>query len=151
MMPRILSTALALALVVPGSARAAEPSPVPPPTPSEAEPPEQPGRPMAIAGTVLIATSAAGYVAMVVGLSMGNNADASVRSLGSADELERRREVIERGQLGNRLALGAGIASAVLMATGVALVIAGRRRAQQASVAVAPLQRGAAVSLGGRF
>ena len=57
-----------------------------------------------------------------------------------------------RGQLGNRLALGAGLASVALMATGIALVVVGRRRRAEApSVGVLPLERGAGIQLGARF
>jgi len=126
------------------------------PPPAEADPAStqaEPGRPMAIAGSVLIMASAAGYIAMAVGLGIGSNADAEVGSLGSSDDIERRREVMGRGQLGNRLALGAGLASAALMATGIALVVVGRRKNREstASVGWLPLERGAGLQLGARF
>ncbi len=145
---RIAATALVLSLSTP--AAAAEPPAPAAPAPSSQD---RPGRPLAIAGSVLITASAAGYIVMAVGLGIGSNADAQVASLGSVDELERRREVMDRGQTGNRLALGAGLASAALMATGVALVVVGRRKARQseASLSWLPLQRGAGLQLGARF
>ena len=143
---QLCAASLVLSLSAP--ALAAEPPP-PEAVPSQA----QPGRPMAIAGSVLIMASAAGYVVMVVGLGVASNADAELGSLGSSDDIERRRDVIDRGQLGNRLALGAGLASAALMATGIALVVVGRRRARESTTRVGwlPLERGAGVQLGARF
>ena len=132
-MKALCALALAVALVIPTTATAAEP-------------PREPGRPLAITGSVFIIASAGGYIAMAAGLGIGNEADAEVRSLLAADELERRREVMDRGRLGNRLALGAGLASVALMATGIALVVVGRRRkAEAASVGVLPLERGAGI------
>lgn len=150
---RLCAASLVLSLSAPAAAaeppppQAAAPVPTPEPTPAH------PGRPMAIAGSVLIVASAAGYIVMALGLGIGSNADAELGSLGSVDEIERRREVLDRGQLGNRLALGAGLASAALMATGVALVVVGRRRAREntATVGWLPLERGAGVQLGARF
>lgn len=141
---RALATMLIATLAWPGSALAAEPvSPQP----------HDPGRTMAITGSVFIMTSAAGYIAMAVGLGIGNNANAQVQSLDGADALERRREAIERGTMGNRLALGAGLASVALMATGIALVVVGRRRSNErrATAGLLPLPRGAGVQLGARF
>lgn len=140
-----LALGVALALATPSNARAADPPPASSETP--------PGRPLTIAGSVLIMASAGGYVAMAVGLGMGNDADAEVRSLQSSEDLERRREIIERGELGNRLALGAGVAAATLMVAGIALVVVGRKRAAQQRTAIGPLplRRGGGLQLGARF
>lgn len=157
MFRRLCTAGLVLSLSTPAAA-AEPPPPQAAPAPIEAEPaqpaePAQSGRPMAIAGSVLIMASVAGYIAMAVGLGIGSNADAELGSLGSADDLERRREVMDRGQTGNRLALGAGLASAALMATGIALVVVGRRKARESAATVSwlPLQRGAGLQLGARF
>ena len=143
-MKAFVALVLSIAFMLPAStAAAAEPAPAPQHTP---------GRPMAVTGSVLIIASAGGYVAMAVGLGIGNESDAQVRSLQAADEVERRREVMDRGRLGNRLALGAGLASVALMATGIALVVVGRRKAEAAtSVGLLPLERGAGIQLGARF
>lgn len=140
-----LALSIALTLAAPSNAVAADPEPASAQT--------RPGRPLTIAGSVLIMASAGGYIAMAVGLGMGNNADAEVRSLQSSEDLERRREVIDRGELGNRLALGAGLAAAALMATGIALVVVGRKKAadRRAAVGPLPLQRGAGLQVGARF
>lgn len=145
---------LALSLACPQLAAAAEPPPPSDAAPGAAEaPPAAPGRPMAIAGSVLIMASAAGYIAMAVGLGIGSKADADVGALGSVGDIDARRDAMDRGQMGNRLALGAGLASAALMATGIALVVVGRRKNEQrqATVGWLPLQRGAGVQLGARF
>ena len=140
-----LALGVALALAAPANVQAAEPAPQ--------QTASRPGRPLTIAGSVLIMASAGGYIAMAVGLGMGNNADAEVRSLQSSEDLEQRREVIERGELGNRLAVGAGLAAAALMATGIALVVVGRKKAAERRTAIGPLplQRGAGLQLGARF
>ena len=140
-----LALGVALVLAAPANVQAAEPAPQ--------QTASRPGRPLTIAGSVLIMASAGGYIAMAVGLGMGNNADAEVRSLQSSEDLEQRREVIERGELGNRLAVGAGLAAAALMATGIALVVVGRKKAAERRTAIGPLplQRGAGLQLGARF
>lgn len=149
---RLAAASLVLSLSAPAPAAAAEP---PPPQAATAPVPAQdrPGRPMAIAGSVLIMASAAGYIVMAVGLGIGSNADAKLGSLGSVDDIQRRREVMDRGQLGNRMALGAGLASAALMATGIALVVVGRRKARESEPTLGwlPLERGAGLQLGARF
>lgn len=108
---------------------------------------------MAITGSALIMASVAGYIVMAVGLGIGSNADAELGSLGSVNDIDRRREVMDRGQLGNRMALGAGLASAALMATGITLVVVGRRRARESAPTLGwlPLERGAGLQLGARF
>ncbi len=143
---QLCAASLVLSLSAP--AAAAQP-PQPAPAPAQT----QPGRPMAIAGSVLIIAGAAGYIVMAVGLGVGSNADAELGSLGSVDDIERRREVMDRGRMGNRLALGAGVASAALMATGIALVVVGRRKSRESAPSVGwlPLQRGAGLQLGARF
>ncbi len=153
----VLATAGATTASAAPPAVSEPPPPVVDPASTGAEQEPQPGRKMAIAGTVLIIASAGGYVAMAVGLGIGTNAEADVRALGSLDEVEERRDVMARGRMGNRLAVGAGVASAVLMATGVALVVLGRRKAREAdeasvsAVSWLPLPAGAGVQLGGRF
>lgn len=152
----ILRRFAAASLVLSLSAPAAAAEPPPPealPQAAPAQSQDQPGRPMAIAGSVLIMASAAGYIVMAVGLGIGANADAELGSLGSVDDIGRRREVMDRGQLGNRMGLGAGLASAALMATGIALVVVGRRKARhnEATLGWLPLERGAGVQLRARF
>lgn len=107
---------------------------------------------MVVAGSVMIFGSAAGYIAMAVGLGIASKADADVRALTSNADLERRRKVMARGELGNRLAIGAGVSAAVLMASGIALVVVGRRRATSApALSLLSLRRGAGVQLRLRF
>lgn len=150
---RLLRPLCAASLVLSLSMPAAAAEPPPPQAKSTESADTRPGRPMAITGSALIMAGAAGYIVMAVGLGIGSNADAEVGSLSSVDDVERRREVMDRGQLGNRLALGAGLASAALLATGIALVVVGRRKARENSARVGwlPLERGAGVQLGARF
>lgn len=80
------------------------------------------------AGVAMIVAGAAGYVVMVAGLGLGAAARSDLAPLRSRDEIERRRAVLDRGVLANRLALGAGIAAGVVLAVGITLVAIARRR-----------------------
>ena len=97
--------------------------------PKRSKPEHPPGHGMVVAGVTLIVASAAAYVAMAVGLGVGNDAEERLPSLRGRDDIDERRDVIARGQLGNRLAIGAGVTAATLMVTGVPLAIVGRNRA----------------------
>jgi hypothetical protein len=152
------SVLLALALCVPPSPTAvsAEPTGV---EASASEPRGErarpPGHPMVVAGVVLVVSSVVGYAIMAAGLGIGNRAEQDVASLTGPDDIERRREVLERGRLGNRMAIGAGVSSAALMAVGLPLVFVGRRRAQrslsESRVSFSPLRGGAGLSWRVRF
>jgi hypothetical protein len=98
-----------------------------PPPASSLRRPE--GHGLVVGGVALVCTSLAGYVAMIVGLGIGSGAESRIAPLYAEEDIERRREFIERGTMGNRLAIGAGVSAAVLMATGIALIVVGRRRA----------------------
>ncbi len=109
-------------------------------TPSSAEgpPPPRPvahpsglsGRRLAMqrAGVAAVVLGAGGWVATIVGLGLGSAADSDIAPLRARDEIDRRRELLDRGRLANRLALGAGISAAVLLAVGVTLLAVARRQ-----------------------
>lgn len=110
---------------------------VPPPRLSSAAPPASDPGPQivtaprsgaSVAGAVFIALTAAGWVATVVGLSMGEGVDDALQPLRGRDDLDRRRELLRRGALANRLAIGAGVAASVSLVTGIVLMAIGRRR-----------------------
>ena len=107
-------------------------SEVPSETPSESSPrpQRQPGDRMVQAGVGVVVASLVGYGLMAAGLGIGNRAENDLRPLSGRDDIERRREVLARGQLGNRLAIGGAIAATAAMAVGIPLIIVGRRRHQ---------------------
>lgn len=86
-----------------------------------------------VVGAVFIAVTAAGWVATVIGLSMGEGVDDALQPLRGRDDLERRRDLLRRGALANRLAIGAGIAASVSLVTGIVLMSIGRRRERRAA------------------
>ena len=97
---------------------------------------------MVVGGVALVCTSLVGYVGMIAGLGIGSGAESRIASLYAEDDIERRRELIDRGTMGNRLAIGAGVSAAVSMAAGIALIVVGRRRAiaDRAQVGVGSLR-----------
>lgn len=137
--PWLVAVALASGSVAPPDA----PSSPPPPSSVDRTSSERPeGHGLVVGGVVLVCTSLAGYVAMIVGLGIGSGAESRIASLYAEEDIERRRALIERGTMGNRLAIGAGVSAAVLMATGIALIVVGRRRAMadRAQVGVGSLR-----------
>jgi hypothetical protein len=136
----LVAVALASGSVAPPDAPSSPPPPAALDRTSSAERPE--GHGLVVGGVVLVCTSLAGYVAMIVGLGIGSGAEARIASLYAEEDIERRRALIERGTMGNRLAIGAGVSAAVLMATGIALIVVGRRRAiaDRAQVGVGSLR-----------
>lgn len=102
--------------------------------PSEGSQPqrERPdGHGMVVAGVSLIVVSVLGYVGLAVGLGLGNAAEADLRPLQDPEDLQRRRDLLQRGRIANGVAIGSGVAAAALMAAGIPLVIVGRRRAAE--------------------
>ncbi len=98
---------------------------------------------MVVAGVVLVTLGVAAWALMGAGLGVGNDAETRLDGLGSGADLERRRELLRRGRVGNGLAVGGGVAAAVLVGTGIPLIAIGRRRAIAASVAPTPSPSGA--------
>ncbi|MEM9457678.1 MAG: hypothetical protein AAGF11_26095 [Myxococcota bacterium] len=112
----------------------------------------QPGDRMVQAGVGFVVASLVGYGLMAAGLGIGNRAENDLRPLWGREDIERRREVIARGQMGNRLAIGGAIAATAAMAVGIPLIIIGRRRHQaHASSATLTLRVGGAGGAGGSF
>ena len=113
------------------------------------------GHGLVVAGVVLVSTSLAAYIATAVGLGIGNRAENDLRPLRQEDDIDARRDVMARGQLGNRLALGAGISALVLMGAGIPMIVIGRRRAKEdearARIVAAPTATGGGASLLLRF
>ena len=87
------------------------------------------GHGMVVTGVSLIVVSVLGYVGLAVGLGLGNAAEADLRALQGPEDLQRRRDLLQRGRIANGVAIGSGAAAAALMAAGIPLVIVGRRRA----------------------
>jgi hypothetical protein len=126
-----------------------------PPTQTKLRLQRPPGHALVVTGVVFIVGSAIGYAVMAAGLGIGNRAEQDIRPLGDPEDLDRRRELLARGRLGNRMAIGAGVTSAALMAAGIPLVLVGRRRAMRALdrsvVSVARMRGGMGLSWRLRF
>jgi hypothetical protein len=108
----------------------------------------RPGDRMVKAGVGVVIAGVLGYVVMAAGLGMGNRAQGELFSLPGRDDIEARREVLARGQLGNRLAIGGAIAATAAMAVGIPLILIGRRRHQAASPHAMVRMSGSASGLG---
>lgn len=115
----------------------------------------RPGDRMVKAGVGVVVAGVLGYVVMAAGLAMGNRAQGELFSLPGRDDIDARREVLARGQLGNRLAIGGAIVATAAMAVGIPLILIGRRRHEAASPRATVMVSGGAAGLGlrvvGRF
>ena len=108
----------------------------------------RPGDRMVKAGVGVVIAGVLGYVVMAAGLGMGNRAQGELFALPGRDDIEARREVLARGQLGNRLAIGGAVAATAAMAVGIPLILIGRRRHQAASPHAMVMMSGGANGLG---
>ncbi len=138
MLARVVASMLTLSWIAP-PAEATEPPAVPvaPPAPVLVPPP--PPQPievdpanyrMVVAGDVLVGLGGVAFIVMAVGL--GVRADAKTQrdaqtAAEQPDQAERDRQQ-RRLETGVGLALGGGIAAAVLIGTGVGLIAGGRAR-----------------------
>jgi len=121
-----------VAAAIPGRAHAApaESSPTAESKPRKEHPP---GHGMVVAGAAITVGGIAAYGLFGAGLAIGNRAEQDIASLTGTDDIEARRDLLERGRLGNRLALAGGILSLLTVAVGIPLIVVGRRRAVAAS------------------
>jgi hypothetical protein len=92
-----------------------------------------PGDRMVQAGVGVVIAGVASYLVMAAGLGIGNRAEGDLFSLSGRDDIETRRNVLARGQLGNRLAIGGAIVATAAMAVGIPLIVIGRRRHEAAA------------------
>lgn len=117
----------------------------------------KPGQGLMIGGGVLVGLGAAGLGVMVGGMVMGQGAN-DIADI-PTDDLDAREARFSRGRTGNALAIAGGAGGAVLIGTGVALLIVGMKKKKAAGADEAPqavlvpaLGRGSAgVGLVGRF
>jgi len=96
----------------------------------------EPGQAMVIVGATL-----AGLGGMALGLSgyamaAGNSAN-DISGLDPSD-IDGRREQFDRGRSMNTLAIAAGVGAGVLVGTGVALIVVGKKRGKEPKTAWAP-------------
>lgn len=110
----------------------------------------RPGDRMVAAGVGVLCGGVAAYALLAAGLALGNRAEQDLTPLVEQADIERRRDLIARGRLGNRLAIAGAVVAAVAMGVGIPLVVIGRRR-HQASLAIHPSPAGGALSLRVRF
>ena len=124
-MSRVASVILGLALALPQPASAAPPRE------------RKPGDGMVAAGVGVLCGGIAAYALLAAGLGVGSRAEDDIAALQQEEDIARRRDVMERGVLGNRLAIAGGVLAAVAMSVGIPLVVIGRRR-HEAAVALQP-------------
>lgn len=149
--PLVAAVVAAAMLLGPRPGVAAEPVPGPEPE----RRPRQPGDRMVQAGVGVVVAGLVGYGLMVVGLGIGNQAESELLPLSEREDVERRREVLVRGRLGNRLAIAGAVAATAAMAVGIPLIVVGRRRheasAPRAAVLVGGVAGGFGLRVAGRF
>jgi len=135
MRSRALVIVVAMAVGLPGGSALAAPPAEPragAPAPVRSEP--RPGDRMVQVGVGLVVTGLLGYGLMAAGLGIGNRAEADLVFLSERDDVAARRDVLARGQLGNRLAIAGAVTATTAMAVGIPLIAVGRRR-HEASLA----------------
>lgn len=129
--------------------------PVAPPPAAPVEAPRR-SRPLAITGAVLLGVGAATLGVMTYGLVWGSRVDTRGEAAVAAGETDAQvfRDLLAEGTTANNLALGTGIASAVLVPAGAVLLGVGlsrRRGPGTTAVAPLPLRRGAGAALSVAF
>ena len=122
--------------VVTATPAAVEPDPVtapiPPPRVVCSDEPLMDRRRIALqrAGVAMVVVGAAAYVAMIVGMAIGSAAKGEIVALRSRDEIDRRRTLVERGVLANKLAIGGAISGGIAILAGAIMIGVARRRAR---------------------
>jgi hypothetical protein len=110
---------------------------------------------MVQAGVGVVVAGLVGYGLMAAGLAIGNRAEGDLLALTELEDIAARRDVLARGQLGNRLAIAGAVTATVALAVGIPLIVIGRRRHEAASPRAMVLVSGSAGSFGlrlqGRF
>ncbi|HRI09721.1 MAG TPA: hypothetical protein PKW35_17990, partial [Nannocystaceae bacterium] len=111
---------------------------------------------LAITGAVFLGVGAATLGAMAYGLAWGTRVDTRGEAAVAAGETDVQvfRDLLAEGTVANNLALGTGIASAVLVPTGAVLLGIGlsrRRGASTTAFAPLPLRRGAGAAVSVAF
>lgn len=146
---RLVATLVAggLALGTP-VVRAAEPGAD---APSSSSSERRPGDRMVQAGVGVTIAGLLGYGLMAAGLGVGNQAEADLLSLTGRDDIDRRREVMARGRLGNRLAIAGAVTASAALAVGIPLIVFGRRRHEGSSPRATVLLEGTGHGVGLRL
>lgn len=108
-----------------------------------------PGDHMVRAGVGVLVAGIVAYGLLGAGLGIGAAAEQDISSRQRAEDQASRRDLIARGQVGNRLAIAGGVLAAVSMAVGIPLVVVGRRRHERAmaSLSAAPIAGGGGLTL----
>ena len=122
--------------------------------PPRAKTEREPGDRMVQAGVGVVVAGLVGYGLMAAGLAISSQAEDRLRPLGEREDIEARREVLARGRLGRRLALGGAITATAALAVGIPLIVVGRRRHESSAVAVVMVGGGAGgfgLRIRGRF
>lgn len=127
------------------------PDPDPDPTPPPARRPAH--RPFVISGAALAALGVGGLAVMGAGLGLGKRAERDLESAKATTAETMYKDIIDGGNLANKLAWAGGVVGGVMLVTGTALLVVGLRHPKQSRLAVHPVlsSRLAGVVLGMRF
>lgn len=122
---RFTALALGVSLAMPVGAQAAE------------RRERREGDGMVYAGVGVTVAGIAGIGLMGAGLGIGNRAEQDLAAAQRREDLDERRALLDRGAVGNRLAIAGAVTAAVGLAVGITLIFVGRRR-HQASLSMHP-------------
>lgn len=121
--------------VVTATPSAVDPEPRAAPTPSprivyysDAPPLDRRRIALQRAGVAMVSVGAAAYVVMIVGMAVGSAAKGDLVALRSRDEIDRRRALIDRGVLANKVAIGGAISGGIAILAGAIMIGIARRR-----------------------
>lgn len=79
------------------------------------------------AGATLVVVAGGLAGGMTTGIVMSRRSESRLGELDTIDRETLRPDVVERGELGNRLAVGSGVVAGIALGTGIALVVVGKR------------------------
>ena len=97
---------------------------------------DNPGKGLVLTGVALTAVGGVALGVSAAGMVLGNQAN-DISGLDPAD-IDGRREQFDRGRNMNLLAISAGIGAGVLIGTGVALLVVGKKKGKESQAAVWP-------------
>jgi tetratricopeptide (TPR) repeat protein len=98
--------------------------------------PPEPGRSLVITGAVL--TAVGGLALGASGYGMAAGAQANDISDVDPTDIDERRTQFDRGRSMNTIAIAGGVSAGVLIATGVALIVVGKKKGKESRVALTP-------------
>jgi tetratricopeptide (TPR) repeat protein len=121
------------------------------PAPAKQDEDKDPGRGLVLTGAALTAIGGAALGVSAAGMVLGNQAN-DISDLDPAD-VDGRREQFDRGRTMNLMAISAGVGAGLLIGTGVALLVVGKKKGKESQARVLPFASPtlAGLSASGRF